>query len=187
MVATGEEFRLYIPTKQKFIVGTTNFQHPAKNALENLRPQHILQALIVPSIDAEHETTFREKVDSRSQGIRYYVVDIFEVPSIHHVVLRRKVWFDRSDLELVRTQFYEPDGTCTEDVRYAGYRDSQGVHYPTHIEINRPEDDYAVNITIEKVVFNEPIPAEKFDLKMPEGAQLVRLSAMTPEGPPDGQ
>ena len=51
MVSNGEEFRLYIPTKQKFIIGKTTFHHPAKNALENLRPQHILQALIVPPID----------------------------------------------------------------------------------------------------------------------------------------
>ncbi len=36
MVSNGEEFRLYIPPKQKFIVGKTTFQHPAKNALENL-------------------------------------------------------------------------------------------------------------------------------------------------------
>ena len=54
MVSNGEEFRLYIPSKQKFIIGKTTFQHPAKNALENLRPQHILQALIVPPIDADH-------------------------------------------------------------------------------------------------------------------------------------
>src|SRR5208283_1894218 len=67
MVSNGEEFRLYIPTKQKFIVGKTSLRRPAKNALENLRPQHILQALIVPPIDAEHETTYRKKVDRHTQ------------------------------------------------------------------------------------------------------------------------
>ena len=71
MVSNGEEFRLYIPSKQKFIIGKTTFQHPAKNALENLRPQHILQALIVPPIDADHETTYREKVDHRTEAKRY--------------------------------------------------------------------------------------------------------------------
>ena len=135
MVATGDEFRLYLPIKQKFVVGKTSVQHPAKNALENLRPQHILQALIVPSIDAERETTFREKVDSRTQAKRYYVVNIVEPLTVHHVILRRKVWFDRADLELVRTQFYEPDGTCTEDVHYSNYQDFHGIDYPTRIEM----------------------------------------------------
>jgi hypothetical protein len=55
MVSTGEEFRLYLPTKQKFVIGKTSVQRPAKNALENLRPQHILQALLVPPIDEAHD------------------------------------------------------------------------------------------------------------------------------------
>ena len=188
MVSNGEEFRLYIPTKHKFIIGKTTFRRPAKNALENLRPQHILQALIVPPIDAEHETaSFRVENQSRTQRRRYYVVYIVESARDHHAGLRRTVWFDRADLELVRMQFYEPDGTYTEDVRYSNYQDFQGVHYPTHIEITRPTEDYEVTITIEKAKFNEPIPPEKFDLKKPEGAELVDLSAAKQEEHPLGQ
>jgi len=177
MVSSGEEFRLSIPTKQKFIIGKTSFQHPAKNALENLRPQHILQALLVPPVDAEQETTFREKSDNRAEGKRFYVVTVVEPLQNRHVILRRKVWFDRSDLELARVQFYDPEGTCTEDVEYSAYQDFTGIHYPTHIKLNRPEDDYEVTLTIEKATFNQPIPPEKFDLKKPDGAELIDLSA----------
>jgi outer membrane lipoprotein-sorting protein len=187
MVSNGEEFRLYIPTKQKFIIGKTSFRRPTKNALENLRPQHILQALIVPPIDAEHETSFRHEDQSRTQRRRYYKVEIVESPRDRHVTLRRIVWFDRADLELVRIQFYEPDGTFTEDVLYSAYQDFQGVHFPTHIEVSRPAEDYEVTITIEKATFNEPIPPEKFDLKKPDGAELVDLSAAKQEEHPLGQ
>ncbi len=184
MVSNGEEFRLLIPTKNKFIVGKTTFHRPAKNALENLRPQHILQALIVPPIDAEHEASLRREDLSRTQHKRYYKVEIFESPRDHHLVLHRIVWFDRADLELVRIQFFEPDGTFTEDVLYSAYQDFQGVHFPTHIEVSRPADDYEVTITIEKATFNAPIALEKFDLKQPDGAELVDLSAAKPEGHP---
>jgi hypothetical protein len=177
MVSTGEEFRLNIPVKQKFIIGKTTIQHPAKNALENLRPQHILQALIVPPIDPNTETTYRVKVDHRAEGKRYYVVNIIAPTGERHVIPRRIVWFDRANLELWRVQFYEPDGTCTEDVQYANYQDFKGIRYPTRIELNRPEDDYEVTITIEKATFNQSIPPEKFDLKKPEGAELIDLSA----------
>ncbi|MGD1100503.1 MAG: DUF4292 domain-containing protein [Terriglobia bacterium] len=187
MVSNGEEFRLSIPIKQKFIIGKTTFRRPAKNALENLRPQHILQALIVPPVDADHETPFRVEDQSRTQRRRYYVVNIVESPRDRHVILHRKVWFDRADLELVRMQFYEPDGTYTEDVRYSAYQDFQGVRFPTHIEVSRPAEDYEVTITIEKAQFNEPIPPEKFDLKKPEGAELVDLSAAKQGEHPDGQ
>jgi outer membrane lipoprotein-sorting protein len=167
---------LYIPTKQKFIIGKTSFQHPAKNALENLRPQHILQALLVPPIDSEQETIYLEKDDHRKEGKRYFVVTVLEPQSDRHVILRRKVWFDRSDLEVARVQFYDPEGACTEDVQYSGYQDFMGIHYPTHIELDRPEDDYQVTLTIEKATFNTPIPPEKFDLKKPDGVELIDLS-----------
>ena len=73
MVSNGEEFRLNLPIKQKFIIGKTTFQHPAKNALENLRPQHILQALIVPSIDPEHRDDVSGKIrpPHRTQALLY--------------------------------------------------------------------------------------------------------------------
>jgi outer membrane lipoprotein-sorting protein len=177
MVSNGEEFRLYIPTKQKFIIGKTSFQHPAKNALENLRPQHILQALLVPAVDSEQETAFREDVDNRAEAKRFYVVTIVEPLKNRHVALRRKVWFDRTDLELARVQFYDPEGTCTEDVEYSGYQNFKDIHYPTHIKLNRPKDDYEVTLTLEKATFNQPIPAEKFDLKKPDGVELIDLSA----------
>ena len=177
MVSNGEEFRLSIPTKQKFIIGKASYQHPAKNALENLRPQHILQALLVPPVDAERETTFREKSDHRAEARRFYVVTVVEPVQDRHVVLRRKVWFDRADLELVRVQFYDPEGSCTEDVEYSAYQNFKDIHYPTHIKLNRPEDDYEVTLTLEKATFNQPIPAEKFDLKKPDGAELIDLSA----------
>ena len=105
------------------MIGKTTVQHPAKNTLENLRPQHILQALLVPPLDGEHETAFREKVDHRTEGKRYYAVNVVETLTGRHVILLRKVWFDRSDLQLVRVQFYDADGTCTEDVRYSNYED----------------------------------------------------------------
>ncbi|MGD0224994.1 MAG: outer membrane lipoprotein-sorting protein [Terriglobia bacterium] len=184
MVSNGEEFRLYIPIKGKFIIGKTAFQHPAKNALENLRPQHILQALIVPPIDPNTEYTSRVKVDHRAEGKRFYVVSIVAPTGDRHVILRRTMWFDRADLELARVQFWEPDGTCTEDVLYSKYQDFQGIHYPTHIELSRPEDDYEVTITIEKATFNQSIAPEKFDLQIPEGAELIDLSAAKPEEHP---
>lgn len=187
MVSKGDEFRLYIPTKHKFIIGKSSFHRPTKNALENLRPQHILQALIVPPVDAEHEIAFRTEDQSRTQQRRYYVVYVVESPRERHVIPLRKVWFDRANLELVRVQFFEPDGTYTEDVRYSAYQDFQGVHFPSHIEVSRPAEDYEVAITIEKATFNQPIAPEKFDLEKPPGADLVNLSDAQPEEPPRGQ
>ena len=175
MVSDGREFRLSIPPKQKFIVGKTDFHRPAKNSLENLRPQHILDALLVPSIEAAHEKCIFEEAEEASR--QYYVLSVLEAGWKGELALRRKVWFDRSTLEVARLQLYGPQGAYIEDVRYAAYQDFQGVSYPALIEITRPIEDYRLAITIQKATFNQPIEAEKFELKKPDSAELVVLGA----------
>jgi outer membrane lipoprotein-sorting protein len=184
MVSNGEEFRLYIPPMQKFIVGKTNFRRPAKNSLENLRPQHILEALLVPPLDASHEKCFLEEAEEA--GRRFYVVTVVE-PADEEMRLKRKAWFDRANLELVRMQFYESDGVYVEDVHYSDYHDFQGISYPSHIEVVRPIEDYRLTITLLKATFNQPIEPEKFILNQPQGTQLVDLTAKAQQENPRDQ
>jgi outer membrane lipoprotein-sorting protein len=185
MVSNGEEFRLSIPPKQKFIVGKTAFRRPAKNSLENLRPQHILEAFLVPALDPSHERPFLEEAEE--SGRRFYLVDIVESAEKGELRLKRKAWFDRANLELARMQFYEADGLYVEDVHYSGYQDFQGTRYPSHIEVVRPIEDYRLTITILKPTFNQPIEAEKFILNQPQGEQLVDLTAKAQPEVPRGQ
>jgi len=185
MVSDGEEFRLYIPPKQKFIVGKTEFRRPAKNALENLRPQHILDALLIPPIASGREQYVLEEAEEGWR--RYYVVVVLESCAGSGLSLKRRIWFDRANLEIARLQLYAPQGAYIEDVQYSGYQDFQGVRYPTRIEVSRPIEDYRLAITVLKATFNQPIAPEKFELKKPESAQLVELSAVGTAEAPRGQ
>jgi len=185
MVSNGEEFRLYIPPKDKFIVGKTAFRRPAKNSLENLRPQHILEALLVPQFDASHEKWFLEEADEG--GRRFYVVSVVESFESEELRLKRRAWFDRAHLEVARMQFYESDGVYVEDVHYSGYQDFQGIAYPSRIEVVRPIEDYRLAITILKATFNQPIEAEKFILTQPPGTQLVDLTSKAQQESPRDQ
>lgn len=185
MVSDGQEFKLYIPTKQKFIVGRNDFRRPAKNSLENLRPQHILHALLLPPIDLTKEKYFVEEAEEGPR--RYYVLSVFEAGEGAELQLSRKVWFDRATLQVSRLQLYGPGGSHIEDIQYSDYRKFQDVSFPTHIEIIRPIEDYRLGITIEKATFNQPISPEKFELNKPEGAQLVELGAQKQPEEPHGQ
>jgi len=185
MVSDGREFRLYVPPKQKFIVGQAGFHRPAKNSLENLRPQHILDALLVPDIDRARDKFVVEEAEEAPR--RYYVLSVLEAGEDGGLVLRRKVWFDRATLAVSRLQLYGPRGAHVEDVLYSDYQDFQGVNYPARIEISRPVEDYRLAITLQKATFNQPIEAEKFELKKPEGAQLVVLGTGNGQGEPRDQ
>src|SRR4029077_6601779 len=51
MVSDGQEFKVWLPTKNKFVVGSNNADNyqPDKR-LENMRPQYIYDALLIPAI-----------------------------------------------------------------------------------------------------------------------------------------
>jgi hypothetical protein len=181
MVSDGQEFRLSIPPKHKFIVGKTDLKRPAKNALENIRPQHIFDALVIPPIQTEEGKLEFEEYEA--EGRRFYVITVLKDAGGGGFTPLRKIWFDRSDLNVARLQLYGPGGVYMEDVDYSGYKDFAGVPYPTDIRLTRPVEDYAFGITVEKADFNLPIGPEKFELKQPAGAQRVELSdAAAPEG-----
>ena len=175
MVSDGREFRLSIPPKRKFIVGKSDFKRPAKNALENLRPQHILEALLIPAIDQESDRLVLEEAEEG--GRRFYVLMVLGADEKGDLQLKRKVWFDRANLQISRLQLYAEGGVYLEDVGYSGYQDFGGVQYPAHIQVTRPVEDYRLTINILKAVFNQPIDPAKFELQKPEDSELVELSS----------
>jgi outer membrane lipoprotein-sorting protein len=174
MVSDGQQFRISIPPKNKFIVGNNSYQGSAKQPLENLRPEHILDALLIPPIDEAKEKFFNEE-DQAPTGQSYYVLNIVEPTGTGELILKRRVWFDRADLSISRLQIYGPGGALIENIDYAGYRDFEGTRYPAEITLNRPGEGYTLSITMEKATFNQPIPPEKFVLNKPPNSTLVEL------------
>ncbi len=64
MVSNGDRFELSIPPKNRFITGSNQLTKISGNALENLRPQVIYEALLMPAIDPEQ----RDCCDRRGQA-----------------------------------------------------------------------------------------------------------------------
>src|SRR5215470_11467173 len=61
MVSDGRNFRLSVPPKNEFFVGTNQISKPSPEPLMNLRPQHILDALLLKPIDPEREIAVLEQ------------------------------------------------------------------------------------------------------------------------------
>jgi hypothetical protein len=180
MASAGPTFRLYVPSQNKFYVGDSSVTPNTKDSLEKLRPQHIVEALVLQAVDPRKQGYFREDVDEDAH--RDYVIALLDAVKPGPVNLQRKIWFDRSDLEISRVQFYGPAGEYLEDVHYSNYEDFGGVHYPDRITVNRPEEDYSLAITFLKAVFNQPIPSSKFSLRRPPNARLVDLGSGRSQG-----
>ncbi len=178
MVSDGETFRIFIPSKKKFIVGLTALERPTKKPIENLRPQHLLDALFWPEIRAGEPVLFEE---FNADPARYYVLTLLRGAAPLEVA--RKIWFDRADLSLARLQFYGPGGRLVSEIRYADWQpagagaaaEPGGPRYPRHIWLARPHDDYQLEVRVTRLTLNEEIAAERFRLEQPPGTELVRV------------
>ncbi len=61
MVSDGKEFKLWIPPKNKFVVGENQVTTPSiSQPMENIRPQNIYEALLIRHIDPSTEIAVLE-------------------------------------------------------------------------------------------------------------------------------
>lgn len=176
MASDGQTFRLHLPGRNLFLIGQNRIDAPSPKKLENLRPQHLLEALLIRPPDPRTE---RALLESWTEGAASYLVHIIRRDGRGRVKLARRVWFDRASLEIVRQQVFDEAGDMTTDARYAGWERRGGVLFPQHVVITRPKDEYELSIRFQRTTLNEPLGDEKFQLEQPPGVKVQRLG---PEG-----
>ena len=191
MTSDGKEFRIFIPSKNQFLVGPTNLERPSNKPLENLRPQHILEALFWNPFDPQQQVLFEE---AEAAPERYYVLTQLR-PTAAGLEIARKIWFDRANLRVARLQLYGPGGRFESDITYSDWQPAaaageaatpaSGVPglFPRQIHIRRPQQDYQLTITITRLTLNSEIADERFVLEQPAGSELVRLDATAEDRP----
>jgi len=180
MVSSGQEFKLWIPPKNKFIVGDNEETRPSTEPLGNLRPQVIYNALLLQAVDPQNELTVLEVsedevIDQRTQKkiLRPdYSLNIIKQNG-HQWYLSRKVVFDRTDLRPHQQLLYDEHGSIVTDVHYDEYREFNGVFFPTSILIWRPREEYSIKLQVTKLTINGPIMDDQFVLELPSGAGLA--------------
>jgi len=183
MVSDGATFKLYVPSKNRFIVGRNEIEKPSPNKLENLRPQHFLDALMVRPIDLKNFHVMIENFTDEDNA--YYILhEVREAPS-GELRLSRTIWFNRLDLLMARQMIFDDDGNILTDARYSQWHPYDNVPFPKHVEINRPRDEYAVVIDLVKMDINKGVPDDQFVLDQPEGTTLQPIGQppVTPPSP----
>jgi outer membrane lipoprotein-sorting protein len=198
MVSDGEMFRIFIPSKNEFLVGPTQLERATKNPIENLRPQHLLDAFFWTPI-RPGDVVVIEQVDEAP--LRYYVLSVLR-GSAPNLELARKIWFDRTDLRVSRVQIFGPSGRLDSDIRYSDWQDvtpptpqlngppasgpsaAAPLIFPRALRIARPQQDYELSLMITRLAVNADIPADRFSLTQPAGTELVDLGAGKQEPQP---
>src|SRR6202795_1441268 len=191
ITSAWESFRVSIPSKNKFLVGAVSLERASSKPIENLRPQHLLDALLWTEIRKEEDVLFEEFNDEKA---RYYVLTVLRGGYRREIL--RKIWFNRADLEVARLQEFSPKGALLSDVRYSDWEPLAGdqeqtsaaasgiTFFPRVIQIDRPHDNYRLDLQVTKLMLNEDIPADRFKLEQPAGSELVQVGEDAPEKKP---
>ena len=182
MVSDGQNFKLWIPSKSRFIVGRNDVvTHNLAQPLENLRPQHIYDALLIRAIDPQNEIAVLESdihatTDAKGHPLQEsdYILDVVRKGE-HGWSLSRKIVFSRTDLLPYRQLLYDENGEVATNAVYRDHRLQDGINFPWQIEITRPQEEYDITLTMVKLQLNQPLPDEKFVLNQPPGAEVVHL------------
>ena len=153
------------PNPEKPRKGTMNAKETV-NALSNLRPQHLTDALMLSPVPdpAQGGLTYarsefyQEEMDNSAQAKRggrivrgYYLLEELSQPTAGESHLLRRFWFDRvNSIRLARLQTFNNDGLLITDVSYwdeKPFGETAQFRLPSRIEITRPHDQYKLSVT----------------------------------------
>jgi len=195
MVSDGQEFKLWIPPRNKFVLGSNNADNyqPDKR-LENMRPQYIYDALLLPEIGRDEiavvEPGYEIVLDSKKHRVEqpnYKLLIIRKGPQGAH--LSREIEFSRTDLLPYEQRIYDQQGNVATDATYQEYKDYAGTTFPSRIKIERPRESYEFTLNMVKLEINKTLTDDQFALEQPSGADVMHLDQLnsTPAKTADSQ
>jgi outer membrane lipoprotein-sorting protein len=179
MASDGVRFSLYIPSKNRFVVGRNDAQEVSANKLENLRPQHFLEGMQIRPIEDSTRVLLENFTDEDNA---FYILHELQEKS-GQLLLRRTIWFERTNLTIVRQIAFDDSGDILSDARYDEWRSFDNVLFPRHVVIDRPREEYGVIVDIVKMDINKGLKDDQFALAQPEGSTLQVMGNAPATGP----
>lgn len=209
MVSDGQHFKIaifYPDSSRGFLTGSNSVAYHKMSsdssnnpdvkragALKNVRPQHLIEALLVDPINlAEPDLiSFREEenqieADTRPNHLKdaqvektYAVLTVLRKTDSQPAVLLKKFWFDQTvaGVPLTRQQVYDDLGRIVADIRYVGFFKADDTHLPRRIIIHRRMDGYTITLQLDPDTtrLNVPVAPTAFELENSDGLPVVDL------------
>ena len=182
MASDGETFRVSVPSKNKFLVGQVAGEFNSSKPIENLRPQHLLDAVAVARnpqrgiravrrVQRRNSALLRADSFARRLSHRDFAQDL--------VRPRRPASFAAANIRAERfARVRRPLFRLAAGRSRAARRSVSGpvTTFAHNIRIDRPHDDYRLDLQVSKIVLNSDIPADRFKLEQPAGSELVHVA-----------
>ena len=179
LASDGTNFKLYIPMKNKAIVGPNKVQEKSSNGIENLRPDVFIDSILVRNIQPDLlvylttgsalERRGNEKLETPQYDLNVMTQkpDESQQEPAHIIQEQRVIHFDRTTLLPNGQDLYNASGEVETHVRYGPYQHFGNALFPAVITIDRPLEEYQITITIQKLILNQTLGDSQFELAIP--------------------
>ena len=175
MASDSREFQIWIPRENKYLTGKTDVKTASDEPLHSVRPEHLLQAILVEPVRFSEAGIVHLLEEERDEQNKYYV--ILEALVDHPTgrgCLQRKVWLERQDFRLTRQQYYNC-GKLISDIRYGDVVVSEDGALASSIALERVAEHYQISFQFqrESVRLNRSVDDSSFYVAKPPRAELV--------------
>jgi outer membrane lipoprotein-sorting protein len=189
LVSDGTDFKLLIPSQNKAIEGNGSVTTKSDNPLMNLRPSLFFDAIMIRPIIPEDEVilTTDDNVAQDPKTKKWfeerdYLLSIVRAKDssnpkdgIRELIPKRVIRFNRENLQPIEQDIYDQNGTIETQTLYGPLQKFGGAMFPGVVTIKRPLEEYQIVLTLQKLVLNQPLADDQFELKIPDGVQVKTL------------
>jgi outer membrane lipoprotein-sorting protein len=184
MVSNGKTWKLWVPKRNLAMTGTSEAADSSQHGLESLRPKVIFDSLLVRGlspdqvVDLTQDSRILPDPQDKKQLVEEpdYELTILEPPQGKIAHTLRVIHIGRSTLLPYQQDIYDPNGHVVTQAFYSNYQTFGDIQFPMKIEIKRPQDQYGLAITINKLTVNQKLDDDQFELKFPEGAPVKTMN-----------
>lgn len=177
MASRNEEFQIWAPRDNKYLTGRTTVQLDKERPLLNVRPHHLMNALLIEAVPGDSgdplSAVFMQ--EDQDASFKYYILNVLSREStFQRFCLARRIWFERSEMRLVRQQYYDC-GVPTSTVDYGPSVEKGGFLVCTEVDVRRIQEHYRIRLMMapEGLEVNRVIKEDRFEIPRPPGAELV--------------
>jgi hypothetical protein len=179
----GTRFTLVIPPKSKAYTGLNANKGTSPNWYENLRPGPFFSAMVVRGLNQDElysvtsdSSTEQDPASKRLMLHPEYILNIVRrKPDSQELFPVRVITLRREDLLPYQQDLYDDAGVLQTQVIYGAYKDFAGVRYPSKITMKRPQEEYQLVMTVERVNANPPLTDDQFHVTIPPNYAVQEL------------
>ena len=168
MASDGETFQVYLVWQGRFFTGANTMDKLSKKRAENIRPQHIVEPLLIEAPRPDETAV----LDNVTEGRALYHVVQLQRELDGTAEITRKFWFNRADLRLSRLEIYDPDANVVTVARYSGWQTQGPIPYPAQASVLRPVQGYSLAFEFLEPGLNEELPENAFLLEPPDDVEV---------------